>query len=305
MTDKSFQVFFNEHPSSALYARNVADWIYSVLEQYFPSPPIRIQRSHIDIADLPVNTLLFVLGQETILCNRQDSVRVVFICLSAFYSVRGILNQSLGGIRLLRRRRKKVAKNILPYTDAIIDYYPRHAEVLQKKLNNNLIVHSFLLNSISSGKSSVEFAKRRWDICIVGGRSKRREAVWKRLLVRGLSLSPASSECLEETILNSRLVLNIHSERYDNVEVPRIIAAIQNGVSVLSEPCYGLNDILPNNLIDICEYKDLGERALFLLSNPAFLHEMSDHARSWYDSVYQSKSSQTLVSTLESILRKI
>jgi hypothetical protein len=298
-------VIFNEHPSTARYAHKEADWIYSVLTNFFPTPPTRTQCGQIDIADLPADTLLFVLGQETILRNPQDSVRVIFICLSAFYRARGLLSQSLDGIRLLRRRRNKVLTNILPYTNAIIDFYPRHAEVLRRKLNNKVLVHSFLLNSLSTGKSAIKFDKRRWDICIVGGRSKRREAVWKKLMALGLSLTPASSECLEESIINSRLVLNIHSEKYDNVEVPRIIAAIQNGVGVLSEPCYGLEDIVPMDLLNISGYKNIANSAVMLLGRPHALHEKSELAKRWFESEYQSLSRQTLINVLNSILERI
>ncbi len=305
MTDRLSLVAFNEHPSISRYASKEADWIYSIISQHFAAQHTRTKWSEIDIAKLPADTLLFVLGQETILCNRQDSVRVVFICLSAFYRVRGILNQSLDGIRLLRRRRNKVLRNILPYSNVIIDFYPRHAEVLRRKLNKKVVVHSFLLNSVSAGKSSIIFDKRRWDICIVGGRSKRREAVWKKLMALGLSLTPAASECLEESIINSRLVLNIHSEKYDNVEVPRIIAAIQNGVSVLSEPSYGLEDIIPMDLLNISDYNNIEKSAVMLLGSPHLLHQKSELAKHWFESEYQSLSRQTLVNVLNSVLERV
>jgi hypothetical protein len=297
-----FKIFVFTHPSVEIYASGEVAWFIAMLREWSDKTVVEHYITNVvNLNSVNPGSIVFLFGQETKLTCKSNGSFVIYVCLSAFLNARGFLSQSINGFRLLRRRKLKFKNNILPFIDGIIDFYPKHTDALRRKYGKRLFVGSFLPNSLNPPSSFISLPNRKYDICIVGSPTARRRRVWKELERLGLKLSPYTSKSLHQTIADSRLVLNIHSELYDNLELPRIIAAFKCGTSVLTEKCHGMEDVIPSDLIFCESYRKLSSTSLKLSANSLALSSMASYSQAWLEEKYNMLTRMKLLNTLESL----
>ena len=281
-------LYLVEHSSVARYASEVLANIHLELERAFNTTCVRLTKDTLCLNDLETNSIVFYIGQEGKIYQNKDSIYVVFICLSIFCNPRGLTGLSWQGLQELNRRKLKIEKNILPSVDHILDYHPGHTIRLKEIYGNRLSIDWFPLSVsqakyFSNNKNAIESFSKPWDVCIVGSITPRRRKIYSRLSSLGLILSPHLSHDLADAIIKSKIVLNIHAFKHDNIEFPRLLTAFMARVPVLSEPCYSLESIMPSPAFLESPIKDIVHNAVSLCSNYLLRKRYAKRAASWLE----------------------
>lgn len=262
-------------------------------------------QDEINVESIQAESIIFAIGQNLKISSSREDIYLIFLSFSAFYNVGSLLGLGYDGYKLINSRKQLIEKNILGKIDSFLDFYPKHAQVFARKTGIDTGVFPVnICNQPGWPCYSEKKISPRYDVCVVGAETKRRKIHWDQLKKYGLSLSPNKSDDLADTISQSRLVINIHSHKYHNLEIPRIINAMAVGVPVLSEPCIGLQDVIPEELIFMADYKSICSTAKKLLSNPQKLRESAQRAHEWWISVHTPQSRQTWIHLLHDLEKK-
>jgi len=291
------------HSSVPRYAEDVILFLEEIISSVTGSPCRRIISDDLNPFDFPPG-ILFYLGQQGSIIASSCSHYIVFLSLSILHNPRGLCGLSITGFRIIRQRRLNFERKILPHIDHILDYLPSHAVQLTSYYSPLISVTHIpiALGSDDSLKHSYQETQtlrddqKLWDLCVVGSASKRRLILYNRLEKSGLSLSPYASANLSETMILSRITLNAHAFKHNNIELPRLLCSLKLGIPVVTEDCYNLRDIFPENLFITCSFSDIPNVARDLLLDYKRRLHMQANAISWYQSYYnQAFTSASLV----------
>ena len=118
----------------------------------------------------------------------------------------------------MMRAKRKLFRRKLPGLDMVLDFYPRHKEVLQRKIVR-VPVLELPVNVLVERPERRPIGECEYDVCVVGQKTERRLRVYRQLDRAGLRLSPMNTSDFPAVVGRSKLVLNVRSHRYDNLEV--------------------------------------------------------------------------------------
>lgn len=192
-------------------------------------------------------TVLLVIGDAFPAFNRQPGCRYVFVNFSLLYNL-GTSNQGeSAALAWIWRKHAAMLERAGIYDD-VLDFLPEQTPLLEKELEQlGVAVEPYMVNVAFDIQTGQENDNKRWDLCIVGSPTPRRLRLYEQLAERGITLSPTDSNDLAATMLQSRVVLNVHAYDCVTCEYPRIIEALSLGCCLLTEPCIGLEKVLASD----------------------------------------------------------
>lgn len=235
--------------------------------------------SSVDSAEIGDAELIFVIGENLVRFKRLPGRRYIYLNFSVVTILGSPFQCSIKGIQLIRYKNQLLRKK-LDLFDAMLDYYPPQTRHLVQTLNIPVIGFVPWVPPVSP-QNLTAFTDRSYDVCFVGGISARRKRVLEKLRAAGCVLSPSSDVDAEDVASRSRCTLNIHNQRSNHFEIPRVMGAI--AVSpLITEDSYGIHEILPQGLIRVVPYRSLVDQALAILADPRSLEESCELARRWY-----------------------
>jgi len=282
-----FPIFIAEHKSVLLSAGQEVRRIAEVISQVTSSQVHHLTGESIDLSKFPPHSIIIIVGQATpCLVSSRADLFLVFMCLSVFYNASGDCGADSSGLAFLQRRRQMVESNIIPYIDALIDYYPRHCNRLQMIFEPCRISVDWYPIVPAADPICSTMLQYDYDVCLVGSPSARRERISEHLASVGLKLSPDKTDQLPDTMLRSKIVINVHRYVHDNIELPRILLALSLGRPLVSEPCFGLSDVIPEGIIQIADYENIVAACMSLLGNDSRRSALSHQAAAWIRDVY-------------------
>lgn len=224
---------------------------------------------------------ILAMGEKLERVPSSSDLSVIWINWSVLYPLRGWFSCSLSAHCWMRRKRKRFLQK-LQQLDAVYDFYPAHARLLQK-VHPQLPIESFPIG-LYAGPPKVPVPNVQdcdFDVCVVGSRSPRRNRLWAALERAGLRLSPTQGP-FEELICRSRLVLNVHQHRSDNCEAHRILSALAHARVVVSEPILALGECLEPRWVITANYRQIPTVVQETLADLDRLKHMSDGAFNYY-----------------------
>lgn len=117
----------------------------------------------------------------------------------------------------------------------------------------------------------------------------------EKLRAAGCVISPSSGVDAEDIAAQSRCTLNIHMQRSNHLEIPRVMGAI--AVSpLITEDSYGIHELLPQRLVRAVPYRKLVDQTLATLADPGGLEETVELARLWYCDIGAPRFKETFIS---------
>lgn len=254
------------------------------------------------IEDIPAGgaQTVFVIGEHLAPPLRHPGCQYVLINLSVVTQLGSPLAASPRGMLQIHRKARALRHRLAGY-DALLDYYPAQTRILKRRLS--LPVFGFIpwSDPAAPSQGSRDQPETIYDVCFVGGKTPRRRALLDQLRAEGLRLSPSKGVMLEQAAAQSACTLNVHLQRSNHLEIPRILGALSVGSPVVSEDSFGIADILPPKLIEIAPYRQLSGRVLSFLSDPSRVAERAAQSASWYRDTLVPQAEQMLIKTLHQI----
>ena len=267
---------------SDAYVHNFARFVHRALRTYLDPDAALVLCDQIDGTEHPEG-LIFIIGENFRPFTRRPGCRYVLMNLSVVTLLGNPLDTSLNGYRQMWRKRRMLSRK-LPLIDVLLDYYPPQTRALQRQISCPVFGFDVAL---ATSEAPLPAAARDFDVCFVGGINDRRRTILDRISAQGAVLSPSSGAPIEDIAAASRICLNIHSERSNHLEVPRIVAALSRGTPVVSEASYGLQDLTGGrDFVAESRLSDLPERIGAMLSDPARLSRLGEDCHAWYRDDY-------------------
>ncbi len=289
------------HSFSFPYVENFVRCLLGILRRHLDAEAQLLIAEAVDAPDYE-DGLVFVIGENFPKFRRRPGCRYVYLNLSVVTLLGSPFAASLSGYRhVFRKRRMLLAK--LPLFDAVLDYYPHQTNVLRRQLS--LPVFGF--DVVVPVKTAPPVSKRDFDVCFVGGITPRRRRVLDKLRESGFVLSPASGAPIEEIAARSRCCLNVHMERSNHLEIPRVLAAVSAACPVVTESSFGLEDFGAGAFIEEVPYADLVQGVQTMLSDEDHLRQCAERAREWYVENYAPRAErrwEELFVQLKTLLRE-
>lgn len=287
------------HDVSVPYVRNVLVALKNTLNSEFEGGCEMVTCSTVDEANSGDADVIFVVGENLGRFERQSGRKYVYFNFSVVAMLGNPLRNSLKGIQLIRYK-NKLLKSKLDLFDAVIDYYPAQTSVLKKQLD--LPVAGFVPWVPPAPEETItKLSDRAYDVCFVGGLSPRREQIIEALKSTGCHMSPSSGVTLEEVAVNSRCTLNIHMQRSNHLEIPRVMASLANGSPLVTESSYGIRDMLPEDIVYVAPYPKLTDATLNALKDLEALEKTAQRAYRWYCDVGAPQFEAKFVSALHDL----
>ena len=277
------------------YIGNIVKFITETSRSIFYDCEIVIT-SAVDSMDYEDRSIVMVIGEGFPDFKTNKKCKYFYFNFSVVCLLGNIFMNSYSGINQIRNKYDLLKRKLHSF-DAIFDYYPPQTRKLSKTLPVN--VFSFLPASIpSTFPHNLPMNEREFDVCFVGGMTTRRTAVANHLMAAGLKLSPSSGEDIESIAVKSRCTLNVHLQRSNHLEIPRVMGALMAGSPVVSEKSYQMTEIFPEALALECTYSNIIESTINMLSDIEKLKDLSEKSFSWYRKVYFPYAQQLLRSNL-------
>ena len=234
---------------------------------------------------------------------RQKAENCLYVCFnwSVLFNLNARIISSWRAWRWIKERRRLLMKKA-PYYHAVLDYYPSQTPRLAKLLSRYPInVMPFLVDMNGPEGRIKAMRDRRWDICAVGSPSPRRMKAFADLERAGCSLSPMDTTRMDSILGDSKLTLNIHFERCDNLESPRLIPAFRLGSCVVTESCYGLDGLVPPRYYCAGSYRNLVPLCRELLREPDRMDAIAESARLFVETTYRKRCLDSWKAILNSL----
>lgn len=259
------------------YVARFVDYLHGVLRRNFDDGSQLVLCDTIDGAVYPEG-LVFLIGENFPPFRRRPGCTYIGLNLSVVTPLGSPFAASLNGYRQIYRKRRMLAAK-LPLCDALLDYYPAQTRALSAGLA--LPVLGFPFAVAPEPRVSTEF-----DVCFVGHLTARRRRVLSDLKDRGHRLSPHSGVPIEEVAAASALCLNIHTERSNHLEIPRLVAALAAGCPVVTETSHGLSDFASGDFVVERPLPRLADAVAGLLADPGDLAGRGEAGATWYRERY-------------------
>jgi len=291
----SKNVFLVTHPISYNYIRNTIAYIYSTLNKLCCGKTSHLTIDRIEDFDYPPHSVVFIIGDPFPSFTKRSDCFYAFINFSLLYNVSGRLFLMPSARKWIQGKHQLLIKKANCY-DLILDYYPAQTRLMKQDIenrNNNIKVMSFLTNIEPDSSTYLKPLEQcEWDICVIGTVSKRRKKIYDKLCKFGYRLSPYNGD-LGTVMANSRLTLNVHIYDCDNLELSRIIETIKIGRCLVTENCYGLDNLLPRFCYCSDKYSRLVDHIQDLLKDPERMNKVGQEARDYVNNIYQQQCEQS------------
>lgn len=271
---------------SLAYVENFVGYLHGILQRHLDADAELVVCDGLDTADHATG-LVFVIGENFPPFSRRTGCTYVFLNLSVVTRLGNPLSASLRGHRQVRRKRRMLEAK-LPLFDVLLDYYAPQTAVLAHRMP--LPVMGF--DVAIAATDPVPMADREFDVCFVGGLTPRRQAVLDEMRAAGLVLSPQSGAPIEQIAARSRCCLNVHTERSNHLEVPRLVAALSTGCPVVTERSFGLATLGAGALVDERRFSDLAAGVRDMLADAARLERLGEGSAAWYRDLYLPRAEE-------------
>lgn len=281
------KIYLVIHPISYKYMKNTSAYILSTLGKLCCSSPSRLLIERVQDFNYPTQSVIFILGDPLPDFVKRSDCFYVFINASLLYNVTGRWFLSPSAARWIREKHELFLRK-LPCYDMVIDYYPSQAKLMKQEiesLREGVKVTPYLTNIEPDPNILPKpFHECEWNVCVVGTSSPRRRKIYNRLSRMGYRLSPYNGD-LGSVIANSKLTLNVHFHNCDNLEIERIAETLKMGRCLVTENCYGLNDLIPPSCYYTDKYSRLVDHVRNLLGNPERMGEIGSTAEEYIRTV--------------------
>jgi hypothetical protein len=127
-------------------------------------------------------------------------------------------------------------------------------------------------------------------VCFTGTDSPRRACLRAALESRGIRVSPGEAPGLRAIVSDSRLVANVHYVSCDTLEAPRVMESLSAGVCLVTEPCLGLADLVPESCYVESSYGRMAGVITELLRSPQRLEAVGASAAVYMRDVYAARA---------------
>ena len=235
--------------------------------------------------------MIFVIGDPYEMPIGQVDKFCIFMNYSLVTFPGSLSSYSIAGTKWICRKRRAAAKRI-PRFDAWLDYLPAQAKKLSEVIR--IPVAHFPVGPTSPLDESKTVCgpvpATNYDICLVGAPTRRRQRLNASLKALGLVVSPMTGVALEEVAVHSKLAINVHAYRSENIELPRILGAIASGTPVLTEEIEALPSVVPRLAYASVPYRQLAQEACALVRNPERLADLNEQSRHWLKHEYSPRA---------------
>jgi len=259
------------------YVARFIDYLHGVLRRHIDDGSRLVLCDTIDGAAYPEG-LVFIVGENFPPFRRRPGCTYIGLNLSVVTPLGSPFAASLNGYRQIYRKRRMLAAK-LALCDALLDYYPAQTRVLSSRLSLPVLGFPFAV-------APEPRAPLAHDVCFVGKLTARRRRILSDLSGRGHRLSPHSSLPIEEVAAASALCLNIHTERSNHLEIPRLVAALAAGCPVVTETSHGLSDFATGDFVVERPLRELADTVANLLSDPEDIAGRGEAGATWYREKY-------------------
>ncbi len=268
------------HSFSFPYIENFVRYFHGILRRQVDPDAQLLIADEVD-SEAYEEGLVFVIGENLAAFRRRPNCRYIFLNLSVVTLLGSPFAASLNGcLQVFRKRRMLLSK--LHLFDALLDYYPPQTAALKRQLS--IPVYGF--DVAVPARATVPIADRDYDVCFVGGITARRGKLLDGLEQEDIVMSPHSGASIEKIAERSRCCLNVHQERSNHLEIPRVLAAVSAGCPVVTENSYGLEALGMGSFVKPYGYTELVHGIRDMLSDKQRLQERADAARDWYSNHY-------------------
>ena len=184
----------------------------------------------------------------------------------------------------------------VPCYDCILDYYHLQALLLKKDIARtkiNVPVFSFLTNlRANDSRGDLLLDDPHSDVYVVGTLSRRRRQIYDKLRDLGYRLSPYSTDRFAEVVSRSRVTLNVHFQSWNSFEALRVIEVMARRRCLVTEPCPGLERLVPPSCYCSVDYRQIIAEVDWLLRNPRVTQEIAERGTTYVPDVYSARSEQ-------------
>ncbi len=274
---------------------HVTRFIHAALSDSFGPATGLIVCEQIDEADHVDGAIIFVIGEGFQPHRRRPGCLYVYLNFSIIAVMGNPLHLSKVGWSAIRRKRRMLAEKQSGF-DVLLDYFAPQTARLQHQLDMPVFGFSVGVDPAAID-TSMPLNERPYDICFVGAMTPRRRKVMDELKALGLRMSPHNGVVYEDIAAQSRCCINIHAYRSNHLETPRIIGAIAAGTPVVTEPSYGLQTLLPPDLVTTARLGHLAKTVHTLCCNTEALNSNQVKAQNWYKQVYLPQCHSTWADT--------
>ncbi|NVK54893.1 MAG: hypothetical protein HWE26_04710 [Alteromonadaceae bacterium] len=286
------------HDRSVSNIKNVLFTLEQGIKEVYSTESKIIICKDIDSIDVGSSKYIFVIGEHFRRFTRIPGCYYIYINFSVVSLLGNPLNNSLRGLKLIFHK-YLLLRSKMELFDTVLDYYPAQTKKIKRTsrvpiFNFVPFIHPAYLPQY------VPLENRKFDVCFVGALTPRRQKIIQALQQAGCSISPSSGVVAEEMSAKSRITLNIHMQRSNHLEIPRLLGAISLS-PVVTEISYGLADLMPENVIHTASYNDIVDCTLSLLNDKEKLQDMMTKAREWYIHTAVPKFHSQLVKALAKI----
>jgi len=233
------------------------------------------------------NSLIFIIGDSFLDIKKKTNCFYVFINFSLLFRFRPykfLFNNSRSWIN----NKKMLFEERIKSFDMIIDFYLPQTKLLEKNYGSNLYIENFLPSILPSHNNLEINNFKKWDVCFVGTLSRRRIRVEQELLKAGFLVSPYETDDIDNIIINSRVVINIHYVSCDTLEFPRVVHAFARNTCLVTETCYKMEEFFPSNTYVSADYKNVVRVITNLLNDNAKRISIANNALQYINEVYQN-----------------
>jgi hypothetical protein len=286
------------HANSIPYINNVLVALLAALQEVFNGNCRLISCTDVDSAAIDASEYIFVIGENLGRFKKIPGRRYIYFNFSVVEMLGGLFDFSITGIKLIRYKRRLILRKIDLF-DAVLDYYPAQTWKLAKSLD--IPVFGFIpwVDPVSP-KDLTAFKDRRYDIGFVGGLTPRRQAILDGLRHAGLNLSPNAGVVAEDVAAQSRCTINIHMQRSNHLEIPRVMGALAAS-TLITEDSHDIQSIIPIQLIQTAPYEQIVKRIVASFDHSDQLSERGELARRWYCEIGASRFKQKFMSVVREI----
>jgi hypothetical protein len=261
-------IFIVVHIRSARYVAICVEYIRFIIADLTRSNVELRFVERVEDIELRKDSTVFVIGEGFPAFPKRDGRYYIYLNFSLLYNVSSWWTLSWRARRWIARKRRMFAEKAESF-DMILDFYePQSALMKEEFKGRGVQVLPFLTNVLEVKRDCIlPVAEREWDICVVSTLTPRRRKLYTKLENLGYKLSPLKTAELVSVMSRCKLTLNVHMQRCSTLEAPRIVHALNAGSCLVTERCYGLEDIIPDRCYHAADYGGLIRVIRRLLEN--------------------------------------
>jgi len=265
---------------SLTYVQKFTEYLHGVLRHHLDPDAAFLACDSVDEAQHP-DGIVFLIGENLPPFRRRPGCRYVYLNFSVVSVLGSPFAASLSGHRQVFRKRRMLAAR-LPLYDMLLDFYAPQTRLLAHQLRLPVRGFDFAIAPVDAAPVH----ERSHQACFVGGITDRRKAVLDALEEAGVALSPSSGAAVEELAAKSLCCLNIHAQRSNHLEVPRLVAAFAAGCPVVTESSYGLAEFCDEDFVEERALSGIASAVEALLADPDRVQRLGKAAARWYRETY-------------------